>query len=54
MNTATIERTASGKEKARVDFLNQLDRDGMTVGDLATQARVGRSHLEQMLTHGSM
>lgn len=51
MNTATIpySRTASGKEQALVDFLNQLDRDGLTVGDLAQMARVGRSHLEQVI-----
>lgn len=48
---ATTARTASGKEQALVEFIDQLGRDGMTVTDLAELARVGRSHLEQML-HG--
>lgn len=52
MSIATIpSRTASGKEQAFVDFQNQLDRDGLTIGDLAELARVGRSHLEQVF-HG--
>lgn len=51
MTPATITRTASGKEQALVDFINQLGRDGMTISDLASLARIGRSHLEQML-HG--
>lgn len=47
--TETMQRTASGKEAALVAFYEQLARDGLTVGDLAALARVGRCHLVQML-----
>lgn len=48
---AAIARTASGKEAALVAFYDQLDRDGMTLGDLAAISRVGRCHLTELL-HG--
>lgn len=47
--TATLERTASGKEAALVEFQRQLRRDGMTVSDLAALSRVGRTTLTLML-----
>ena len=37
--------TASGKEQALVEFYWQLRRDGMTAGELAQRARVGRTAL---------
>jgi hypothetical protein len=49
--------TASGKEKALVEFYRQLAKDGhngywraATVSVLAVQAKVGRAHLAQVLT----
>ena len=47
--TATVTRTASGREQALVDFYRQLGRDGHTVTSLAEAARVGRAHLERVL-----
>ena len=47
-NTDIIERTATGKEKALVEFYTQLQRDGMNVTTLALRARVGRCALVQI------
>lgn len=42
-------RTASGKEAALVAFYRQIRRDGLTVGDLARLANIGRTTLTLML-----
>ena len=44
----TVQRTASGKEQALVDFYRQLLRDGLTVSELARRARVGRAALVEI------
>lgn len=50
MNTPVL-RTASGKEAALEAFRHALKRnEGMTFGDLAAHANVGRTHLSQVLT----
>lgn len=44
-----IAQTPSGKEKALVEFYDQLDREGLTATQLAREAGVGRAYLTRVL-----
>lgn len=46
--TAPMQRTASGKEAALVEFYRQLSLDGYTVTELADFAKIGRTTLTLM------
>jgi hypothetical protein len=46
---AGLPATASGRERALVDFYDQLDREGLTATELAREAGVGRAYLTRVL-----